>query len=194
MGYRTKEELLAHYSEGTVMEFYQLDSLVGDRPNYYEGLDRTDDDGDTLTAGFVSDIRKHGHSIRLQIRKGISVEDAIRVTRKFADWLERDPDLVKRMYEETEGSMTPDQQKLKDQQERKAKLWINENVVHRNLGNWRQVKTILEDIVEWSDNRGAGVSPEELEQLTRFSKDLEFVVSEFHKYAKDKLAKEAEGQ
>lgn len=88
-----KEERLEHYAEGTVMEFIQLDALVGNRPNYYSGLDRTDEDGDTLTSIRAFDIRYYGHPIRLQIRKGTSCEDAIRVTRKFADWLERDPGL-----------------------------------------------------------------------------------------------------
>ncbi|MCW4049146.1 MAG: hypothetical protein NWE89_05350 [Candidatus Bathyarchaeota archaeon] len=71
-------------------------------------------------------------------------------------------------------------------QKRKNALWVDEKVIERNLGNWRQVSPIIQDIVEWCDSRGNAVSPEELEQLTRFSQGLNYVVSEFYKYSRYK--------
>jgi len=76
---------------------------------------------------------------------------------------------------------------------RKNTLWVDKEVVERNLYDWKQVSKILERIVEGCDDRGSSVSSEELKQLGRFYEGLRHTIDEFHRYSQTLTRKEGKG-
>jgi hypothetical protein len=91
----SKVDLLAHYADREPCEFVQIDCWRYGKEGVVRGvgitdtLGATDDDGDCLNGGVVTELMS-GSDVRILIPPRISSADAIALLRKAIAWIERD--------------------------------------------------------------------------------------------------------
>ncbi len=90
-----KELLLEHYAEKPVTRFLQFDgfaNVLGD------DVMHPDEHGDAQTASTTHELMSGVATVRVLIRDDASKEDAVRLLKKLAEWVERDMDEFKFRY------------------------------------------------------------------------------------------------
>jgi hypothetical protein len=91
-----KAELLAEAARKPVRQYTQLDGFLDQEPDC---LMKPDEDGDCLFAGRTHELRNTDLPVRVQVLRGTKPEDVARLLRKFAKWIDRDPELLESLWE-----------------------------------------------------------------------------------------------
>lgn len=81
-----KEILLEHYANRNVHYYDQYDGWLGVEPGDFVVV--PDDDGDALTGIEAAELRSGMYPVRIQILSGTPANDAKRLVRKLASWIE----------------------------------------------------------------------------------------------------------
>lgn len=93
-----KVELAQRYGEKPLRDFFRFDALITGEPEAevdYNSSGITDEDGDCINREREYERRNTGpETVRIQVPVGITADEAVRVLRKTADWIESRPDLL----------------------------------------------------------------------------------------------------
>jgi hypothetical protein len=85
-----KQRALEHYARlDAPNRFVQLDGFAAREPDC---VMRPDADGDCLFSGRTEELFGGGWDVRVLMSEGVTPEAAVRLLRKLADWVERDPE------------------------------------------------------------------------------------------------------
>jgi hypothetical protein len=93
----TKGELIEHYCKKEPTEFYQFDGAYLGEGDFFQ---RVDADGDWIGATRTWELM-HGHPVRVLIHTETTPEEAVRLLRKTAAWIERQPEMLSRERRDT---------------------------------------------------------------------------------------------
>ena len=85
MAMRTKKELLEHYSEAEIEEFYQFDAFTGG----FDSIVRPYKDGIAYFSLVSSELFAPAFSVRVFIRPGTKQRAVVKALRGIADWIEK---------------------------------------------------------------------------------------------------------
>lgn len=78
-----KTELLRHYAHCKPHRFLQVDANLDVSP--LDSVTPGDSDGDSLTSGYVNELRTPGSTVRIQILAGTTQGEAVRVLGKMLE-------------------------------------------------------------------------------------------------------------